>query len=259
MYDLEKKSLDIRLQEEEKALLAEFQEVAATLAPPFSSVKALKYTFGEWLCLNFTILLQSLGYNKSRVAAIKKKLSDREKIILNIGSWDDTKENYVNADLVSLFGMRSIFKKEHWSSSEVVLELTFSDRNLFEFADGIVLSHVLEHIHPALAIKALQNCLAYLKPGAALRVSVPDLKKYEKQKVLSPEISQIQNHTLVKNLIIYGYKHQFMYDVELIALLMKEAGFQEVKESSFGEGLLGDTDVSIRRDESIYLTGIKRG
>jgi predicted SAM-dependent methyltransferase len=257
MHDLENRNFDLHLQEK-KVLLAEFQEVANILAPPFSSIKALKYAFGEWSCLNFSILLQRLGYNKSKVAAIKKRLGDREKIILNIGSWDDTKESYVNADLVSLFGMRSIFKKENWSSSEVILELTFTDRNLFEFADGIVLSHVLEHIHPALAIKALQNCFAYLKPGGALRVSVPDLKKYETQKVLSPEISQIKNHTLVKNLIIYGYKHQFMYDVELIALLMKEAGFQEVKESFFGEDLLGDTDVSLRRDESIYLTGVKK-
>jgi predicted SAM-dependent methyltransferase len=240
-----------------KRLLEEFQEVGENLAPPFSTLRRLKYSCGEWFCLNFTRLLQQLGYNKRRILAIRNNLDDRAKIILNIGCSDDTKRNYVNAELVSLFGYRSIFRKKEWSNFDLFIELTFYDKYLLEFADGIVLSHVLEHIHPLLAIKALKNCFAYLKPGGCLRISVPDLRIYERKNVLHPEVSQIENQTLAKNLLIYAYKHQFMYDAELVIILMEEAGFKNIQEVSYGQSLLGETDVSKRQAESIYVTGIK--
>jgi predicted SAM-dependent methyltransferase len=243
--------------QERQILLEEFQEVVDNIAPPFSSLKRLKYSFGEWLCLNFTIFLQQIGCNRGKVAEIRNSLGKQDKIILNIGCQGDNQTNYVNADLVSLFGDRSIFKKKNNARFELLVELTYYDKHLSNFADGIVLSHVLEHIHPGLAVRALKNCLAYLKPGACLRVSVPDLKKYEKQNVMSPEISGVKNMTLAKNLIIYAYKHQFMFDLELLMLLMEEAGFQDIKAVSFRQGLLGETDVSKRQDESIYVTGIK--
>jgi predicted SAM-dependent methyltransferase len=256
MNQLENKNLELNT-DDRKILLQEFQEVVETIAPPFSTVKGLKYSFGEWLCLNFTMLIQRFGINKGKVAQIRKKLDGKEKIVFNIGCYEDNQKNYVNADLVSLFGDRSIFKKKNFSDFDLFVELTYYDKHLSEFADGIVLSHVLEHIHPGLAIKALKNCFAYLKPGGCLRVSVPDLKIYEKQNVLDPEISQIKNQTLAKNLIIYAYKHLFMYDLELLSLLMKEANFQEIKPVSFNQGLLGETDVIKRKAESIYITGIK--
>ncbi|MGL5875799.1 MAG: methyltransferase domain-containing protein [Xenococcaceae cyanobacterium] len=254
--ELENKKLE-QNSNKRKILLEEFQEVGENLAPPFSSFKRLRYTFGEWFCLNFTRLLQQLGYNKRKILAIKKNLDSQEKIILNIGCSDDTKRNFLNAELVSLFGYRSIFRRKEWKDFDLFVELTFYDKYLSEFANGVVLSHVLEHIHPLLAVRALKNCFAYLKPGGCLRISVPDLRTYEKQNVLHPEISQIKNQTLAKNLLIYAYKHQFMYDAEIVKLLMEEAGFQNVQEASYRQNLLGETDVSKRQAESIYITGIK--
>ena len=48
-----------------------------------------------------------------------------------------------------------------------------------------------------------------------------------------------------------------MYDAKLLNLLMEEAGFSELKEVTFREGLLGETDLAKYKAESIYMTGIK--
>jgi hypothetical protein len=48
-----------------------------------------------------------------------------------------------------------------------------------------------------------------------------------------------------------------MYDSELLTVLLEEAGFSQVKEVAFGQGLLGETDPLERRSRSIYLTASK--
>jgi predicted SAM-dependent methyltransferase len=136
-----------------------------------------------------------------------------------------------------------------------LLNLTYYDKNLLEYAHTIILSHVLEHIHPQLAIRALKNCFAYLKPGGYIRVSVPYLEAYNQANL--PQCQDVCNRMLAKNRLIYGWGHQFMYDADLLGVLLEEAGFVEVKEETFGKGLLGETDSLEHRAESIYLTAIK--
>lgn len=72
-----------------------------------------------------------------------------------------------------------------------------------------------------------------------------------------PRVQGIHNPMLAKNKLIYDYGHQFMYDAELLSLLMEEAGFSEVKEVTFTTGLLCETDAEWQQPESIYVTGIK--
>ena len=48
-----------------------------------------------------------------------------------------------------------------------------------------------------------------------------------------------------------------MYDAKILRVLLEEAGFTEVKEVAFREGLLNETDIEFRASESIYLTAIK--
>ncbi len=246
---------------DKKFLLEEFQKVANREAPPVSSWRGLKYSFSQWLCLNGTILMQRLGYNRKKSLAIKQSLGQKP-IILNIGCLEQVDNNYVNADLVPFGGIRTIWKFIRGNSEfkcDLLVNIFFYDRYLWEFADGIVLSHVLEHVHPLLIITALKNCFAYLKPGGCIRISVPYLGIFEQSElpITFPDC-QIYNRTLAKNKVIYDYGHQFMYDAELLTVLLEEAGFSQVKEVAFGEGLLGETDPLERRSRSIYLTASKK-
>ena len=133
--------------------------------------------------------------------------------------------------------------------------LTNYDESLANFADGIVLSHVLEHIPPTKALVSLRNCFNYLKPDGIIRISVPCLDKYIHGDI--PPYSNLSNRTLAMNRVIYDSTHQFMYDATILRFLLKEAGFTEVKEVAFREGLLNETDIEFRAPESIYLTAIK--
>ncbi|MBE9167628.1 hypothetical protein IQ238_08905 [Pleurocapsales cyanobacterium LEGE 06147] len=244
-----------------KQLLQEFKIVADRETPPASSLRGLKYSFSQWLCLNGTSLMQRLGYNQKKILAMTNKLANKP-IILNIGCLEQVNNNYVNADMVPFGGIRSFFNfilGKTKLNYDLLINIAFYDQYLLEFADGIILSHVLEHIHPLLAITALKNCFAYLKQERAIRISVPYLGRFEQPDfpINFPDC-QIHNCMLAKNNVIYGYGHQFMYDAELLNLLMEEAGFSEVKEVAFGEGLLGETDPPERKPRSIYLTGIKK-
>lgn len=48
-----------------------------------------------------------------------------------------------------------------------------------------------------------------------------------------------------------------MYNNELLKLLIAEAGFSQIEEVNFEEGLLGMSDLPEHQSESIYLTGVK--
>ena len=236
--------------EQKKTLLQEFRNTASHITPSFG-IRGLKNDFGIWFRLNMTILMQRIGYNKRKISALKEK-----EIILNIGCENFTENNYINTDLFPRLGvLKQIFLKKEKFNCDLFLNLPYYDRNLSNFADGIVLSHVLEHIPPTLAITSLRNCFDYLKSGGYIRICVPYLDAYNKAEV--PPCQRIKNRNLAKNKLIYRWQHRFMYDAELLCVLMEKAGFREVKEVNFGEGLLAQTDNPSREPESLYMTGVK--
>ncbi len=244
---------------EREILLEEFKKVlnSSYLASPPSSLQKFKDNFREWLILNLTTLMQRLGYNKRKILTLKK---EKEEVILNIGCWETNNESYVNTDLITLeswLDVKELSKVILGKSSkyELLININYYDINLLEYANGIVLSHVLEHIYPQLAMAALKNCFAYLKPGGCIRISVPYLEAYSQPNL--PECQGVRKSILAKNSLIYGWGHKFMYDPELLTTLMEEVGFTEVKEVSFKQGILGETDNPKHKSESIYLTGIK--
>ncbi len=251
-------SLNSNEESQKKILLQEFVKVADRATPPFSTLRGIKYVLGEWIFLNVTAFLQQIGYEKKKILSFRK----REKLILNIGSNFNinvlANEHTVNCDLVPCRGIFSMLKMlfgGYKIDYDLFVDITHYDKNLLDSADNIILSHVLEHIHPQLAIKALKNCFAYLKQGGCIRITVPFLGTYEQLDF--PLCQDVYNRTLAKNRLVYDHGHQLMYDVELLTLLMEEVGFSDVKEVTFGEGLMSEMDLLEHKLESIYLTGLK--
>jgi len=236
--------------DKQKLLLQEFNKIARRVAPP-TGLTAIRHSLGMWISLNMTVWLQRLGYNKSTIANVKG-----EQLILNIGCGKITDSSYINADLFPLLSTvaQIIIGKKEWEL-DLLINLPYYDGHLSNCADGIVVSHVLEHLPPTLVIDALRNCLDYLKPGGCIRVSVPYLGAYDRASL--PPSQGVKNQMLAKNSLIYSWGHQFMYDAELLTALMEKAGFSDVNEVAFQEGLLHQTDMKWRQPESIYLTGVK--
>ena len=242
---------------EREILLEDFSKVAKSTRPPISSLRNIKSIFKVWLSLNFTQLMGKMGFNRKKLALFSKK----SKIILNIGCLGDEKEEYINADIFRVYGnwgLASIWRfllGKDKIKYDLLLDLTEQDPDLFGVADAVILSHVLEHIHPQFTITALKNCFDYLKIGGYIRIVVPYLEAYSSLEL--PDCQEVNYPILAKNRLIYGWGHCFMYDPGLLKVLLEEVGFSEVEQVSFGSGILGETDVSAYQKESIYLTGKK--
>lgn len=238
---------------ERENLVREFYDLANRLSPSPNLFSSLKYVLRTWMCLNLTIFIQSTGYNKRKINQWKQK---NEKVIINIGSLGSLgNPEYLRADL--LLGTRD-FPKVFLNQLgyDLLINITSCDKNLINVADGIFLSHVLEHIPPNLALEALKNCFSYLKKDGCLRIVVPDLEKMK----LNPTNGLENNIRNVINLnrVFYDWGHKFMYNSDLLIFLLEEAGFSNIEKVNFQKGLLGKTDLAKYKEASIYITAIKQ-
>lgn len=246
-------------QKEQEIVLKEFRTVAKSIGHPVTSLHNIKNIFRLWLSFNFTQLMIKTGFNRRKIA----NFSHKSPLILNIGCAGNEKEEYINADVFRVFGdwgfasiRRFLLGNRDATKYDLFLDLTVRDIDLLEIADFIILSHVLEHIHPQYTLIALKNCFNYLKTGGYIRVVVPYLEAYNNSLDL-PQAQKSTHPTLAKNKLIYGWGHCFMFDPYLLKTLLEEAGFSEVKQVSFGSDILGETDIERYREESIYLIGKK--
>lgn len=136
--------------------------------------------------------------------------------------------------------------------------------------DFIYCSHVLEHFEKDEALKILKEINRVLKKRGKIRVVLPDLKKmmanYSTADEFNNEYFGFDKQLYVgflgriKRHFIRG--HQWMYDLRSAKLLLREAGFNEVKVCSFRKGEvpnLEKLDLELHRKLSLYLeAGNKR-
>ena len=143
---------------------------------------------------------------------------------------------------------------------------------------GIFSEHCLEHFDLDAGFAILRECHRILAPGRLMRIIVPDaglyLDTYAARAGSAPppafpyesDVSYRGNSArlLHVNRVFYQDRsspagHRCMYDFELLALLLGEAGFQSVIRARFREGadpaLLVDTES--RAIESLYVEAIR--
>ncbi len=235
---------------EKTVLIREFEEISQGISVFAWGWRGFRTNLSALVSLKLTGIMQKIGYNKRKLDSLKS-----QNITLNIGCAGDTNNIYLNGDLFPSIGaiLRILLGKSK-VEYDLFIDITSYDKNLVEVANSIVLSHVLEHVPPQLAIAGLKNCFAYLKSGGCIRISVPCLEKYEQSS--SSRYARIKN-MLERDRLIYCHGHQFMYNVDLLTFMMQEVGFSEVKDVDFQKGLLGESDLLERQAESIYLTAIK--
>ena len=123
--------------------------------------------------------------------------------------------------------------------------------------EGIILSHVIEHIPPFLVLECLNNIKSYLLDNGTLRILVPDPKVYFDD-VESEQSPQGFKHNFISlNRLFYCWEHQFMFSDKILTSLLEELGFKEIKVTSFGKGSLAQFDANEREFESLCITARK--
>jgi len=190
----------------------------------------------------------------------KPKLNIDDKNLLNLGCGQSKFENWINADFFQP-RLRSLLQK-NVVRPDWMLDLRFPlncDNNVW---DGVFTEHTLEHLYPDQALRLLQELYRTMKPGAWLRVTVPDLKKYisyySGQKVHENFYVWETGCEAIRNLS-QNYFHFSIWDSEFLGKSLTRLGFTNVKEVAFNQG----TDISLLRDiedrswETLYMEAQK--
>jgi predicted SAM-dependent methyltransferase len=135
-----------------------------------------------------------------------------------------------------------------------------------ESVDAIYSSHMLEHFtYPRPMLDLLHDCRRVLKPGAALKVAVPNARifldayrdpaPFDCEKFCTEEVGlHFTSRIDVVNFIAYlGGEHKFMFDEENLPRVLEEAGFRDAHTRGFDPSI----DVARRRHESLYAEAVK--
>lgn len=203
----------------------------------------------KWRCLGW------LG-STLRLDRFPASRLGQPRVLVQLGAGQDMHPDFVNSDFfrVPLLMRRP---RPDWS-----MDITRPFRCPDRCVDGIFTQHTLEHISPRQVLAVLRECRRVLKPGACMRVVVPDAERYA---MAVAGLAGVPDHGRTYALAIEALRavsqdfgHRSLWSPELMRRYMGKAGFREVRVEAFGRGrdarLLLDTEV--RRDESLYVEGV---
>jgi predicted SAM-dependent methyltransferase len=124
--------------------------------------------------------------------------------------------------------------------------------------DFVYSSHFLEHLFRPDALRLLRETHRVLRPGGVVRVCVPDLahaialyRKGEKERMLA-------DYFFVEDLESSLARHKYMYDFELLARALADAGFRNIVRCAYREGRTPDLALLDNRpEETLYVEAEK--
>lgn len=178
--------------------------------------------------------------------------------LLNLGCGPVLYEGWVNADEYAF--KRALREKSFAPDWRLDMTRPWACRD--DYWDGIFTQHALEHVPYSDAAFVLSECFRTLKPGAWLRVSVPGLQPYLDFCAGgdSPAFfAGFPYRALAIAFLAQMHFHKSVWDAGLLTALLRETGFDSVREVAFGEG----SDAALIKDqpekaaESLYVEARK--
>ena len=134
-------------------------------------------------------------------------------------------------------------------------------------AEAIYSSHMLEHLHFEDASKVLNECVRVLQPGGIIRLALPDALEVARR-LVEGDGSERASRRFNDDLNAYPNRrpgwtgfltsspgHRWQPTASLVAAMLRQAGFVEVREWVFQKGELPDLEKVEHRLESIFLEG----
>ncbi len=172
--------------------------------------------------------------------------------ILNLGCGNQIIPGWINADFYKNYlrprlwkNFYSIIEEPNWRV-DLRYPLNCPD-NTF---DGVFTEHALEHLHPEEVIDLLTELYRILKPGAWIRVVLPDIDKCINLFAGEPipeEFRQYHSYCDALQDIAYNWNHRSVWNADELSLYLKNAGFRNIKKVAFGTG----TDTRIIQDHEV--------
>lgn len=211
---------------------------------------------GEWHL--FTI--------RRKLPSLRERYAGAIDLLVNFGAGSSGKDGWVNVD----------------GFQQPSINCLLDGRAPMPFADasvaGFYSEHFFEHLrYPAEAGSFLRECHRVMKPGAVLRIIVPDGESYLKAYMAEGwnEMSGVRpldekrrdpwglsfrtKMEVVNEMFRQGCEHFFAYDYETLDLLMRESGFEHVSRSEFGKSADARLllDLAYRQPGSLYVEAVR--
>ena len=125
-------------------------------------------------------------------------------------------------------------------------------------ANYIYSSHFFEHLYRKDAINLFKECHRVLKNGGILRISVPDLEYAISLYEVGRKDEMLQNYFFVEDEDNHYSRHKYMYDFEMINLLLSEIGFRNITRCKYQSGRVPDVSILDNRpEESLFVEAYK--
>jgi hypothetical protein len=144
---------------------------------------------------------------------------------LNIGSGNARLEGWVNVDI------------QHLPGVDVVADVT--EGLQFSGAEAVFAEHFLEHLAFDAAVSFLLESHRVLQDGGWIRLSTPNLDWVwaTHYKLEAPPETR-RDAAVALNRAFHGWRHQFLWNREILEDVLGACGFTGVRAASYGESEL---------------------
>lgn len=158
-------------------------------------------------------------------------LAGRTDLRLNVGSSGNHLDGWLSIDIRA---------DEHCFGMDAAKPWPFESGS----AEAVNSEHFIEHLSLDEARAYLSEAHRVLRPGGLIRTTTPNLRGLvelfldEEPRMLEVHRShgyEAATHGDMLNNYFYSWEHRHIYDFESLARLLREAGFEDVREASFGE------------------------
>jgi predicted SAM-dependent methyltransferase len=143
-----------------------------------------------------------------------------------------------------------------------------------ESVDFVYSSHMIEHLSRWEGMRFVRNCRRVLRDGGVIRLATPDLRLMardylnasspfnrdaptpadafcvEYRAYSTPQVNLVQR---IIRKQLGGDSHQWLYDQDSIAKLLREAGFNEISACSYQNGLTPDLVSVEHRERGLFV------
>lgn len=177
--------------------------------------------------------------------------------LLNLGCGPHRFDGWVNADD---YGLKRRWREPAFRP-DWMLDLTRAWRCPDNHWDGVFTEHVIEHVSYSQAVFGLREAFRTMRPGAWLRVSVPDLAVYVRRYcgTSAPGLYEFPANAVAVSYLTQMHLHKSAWDGDLLCSVLRDIGFMDVSVVEYRQG----TDDRLLRDdpdkqfESLYVEARK--